>query len=93
MAFVQIFCSNGGAAHVNLVADYAPARHTATVDGSKFWISESMSVSEVAVQACAGKLKMVKPGRDERVSPGASSDAAPIAGGFVDGQADEGGDG
>lgn len=27
------------------------------------------------------------------LDPGASSDAAPIAGGFVDGQADEGGEG
>lgn len=50
---------------------------------------EIISVGETAARACRGELKgvklvVVKPVvRDERIAPGASADAAPIAGGYV----------
>ena len=89
---IDVFHSLKGIGHVHTVSNFDPAHHRADVDGSAYWIAEHQSVGEVAVSACVGILKRVvvkkpvpAPIRDERVAPGASSDAAPIHGGYADG--------
>jgi hypothetical protein len=77
--------------HNHVVSGRTPYR--VTVDGKLYWVRKGVTDAGVlAAMACRKELKPirvairmpVRPPRDERICPGASSDASPIHGGYLD---------